>query len=536
MSSTGLWPRGGMRPARSDAEAKVYAALARGLPPGWTAWHSVRIRTRAGFLGEGDFVLAHPERGLLVLEVKGGRIEERDGRWTTNGVPLPEAPLDQARDFLSKLVRRLAEQSCRPPAYGAAAWFPDTRLEGQPSQDDLAGVVLGADEVGWLSEALPGVVERALPRPVPGAGRWMEAVHRLWGECWVPPLSLGARVRDLGERRFRLDEAQLLALDGLIGNARVLVHGPAGSGKTLLAAEAARRHAALGKRVLLLCFTRPLQKWLAARLAPDGVEVHTVSGLAHSLAERPTGAPEEGAGYWSDLFLAASDTCEPCWDVVVVDEAQDLQTEAWLLVTTLAEGKGLWAFHDEAQRFWPDRAPPLAEFDTTFRLGRGRRCPPGIDALAARCAGEPFDEPAVRTAIADGTLRLLACPSATAVPDRLGEEVDRLLSEGLSPGDVGIVSLRGQQAAGTVFRLEKVGRHRILPADAEGMQDAVVADSFLRWKGLERPAILVADLPEGEVSRLGVRMVVALTRALVAARIVAPASRLAADPALRDLL
>ena len=53
VSSTGLWPRGGMRPARSDAEAKVYAALARGLPSGWTAWHSVRIRTRAGFLGEG---------------------------------------------------------------------------------------------------------------------------------------------------------------------------------------------------------------------------------------------------------------------------------------------------------------------------------------------------------------------------------------------------------------------------------------------------------------------------------------------------
>jgi hypothetical protein len=527
-----------MRPARSDAEAKVYAALAKGLPPGWTAWHSVRIRTRAGFLGEGDFVLAHPERGLLVLEVKGGRIEERDGRWTTNGVPLAEAPLDQARDFLSKLVRRLAEQGCRPPAYGAAACFPDTRVERQPSQDDLAGVVLGSDEVGWLREALPGLVERALPRPEAGAGRWMDAVHRLWGETWVPPLSLGARVRDLGERRFRLDEAQLLALDGLLGNARVLVHGPAGSGKTLLAAEAARRHAALGKRVLLLCFTRPLQKWLAARLAPDGVEVHTVSGLAHDLAaRRPATRAEEGdAEYWKDQFLAACDACEPRWDVVVVDEAQDLQEEAWLLVTSLAEGKGLWAFQDEAQRFWPDRTPPLAEFHTTFRLGRGRRCPPGIDALAARCAGEPFDERAMRDALADGSLRLLACPSATSLADRLGEEVDRLLSDGLSPGDVGIVSLRGQQAEGTVFRLEKLGRHRIVPADAEGMEDRVVADSFLRWKGLERPAILVADLPEGDLSHRGLRMYVALTRALVAARVVAPMPRLAADPALRDLL
>lgn len=536
---TGLWPRGEMRPSRSAAEARVFEALRRGLPAGWTAWHSVRIRTRAGFLGEGDFVLAAPGRGLLVLEVKGGRVEERDGRWTSNGAPLPAAPLDQARDFLGKLVRRLKEVGCRPPAFGAAACFPDVRVTRQPDQDDLRGVLLGADELGWMGEALPPLLDRALPRPEAEQGEWIEAVHRLWGESWVPALGLGQRVRDLGERRYRLDEMQLLAVEGLLGNARVLVHGPAGSGKTLLAAEAARRHAAAGKRVLVLCFTRPLQKWLASRLGPEGIEVHTVSGLARALvrAADPAAPDDDGdPAFWREQYLRACDLCQPLWDLVVVDEAQDLQEEAWLLVSTLAEGRGLWAFHDEAQRFWPDRSPPLGLFDATFRLPRALRCPPGIWALAARCAGMPGDEGEIRRALADGALALVPCPAASAVADKIGEEVDRLRSQGLAPGDIGVVSLRGQMAEGALFRRTHLGRHRIVPADAPDAEESLVADSFLRWKGLERPAVVVADLPEADRGQRGVRLYVALTRALVAARIVAPLPALRSDPVLGPLL
>jgi hypothetical protein len=52
------------------------------------------------------------------------------------------------------------------------------------------------------------------------------------------------------------------------------------------------------------------------------------------------------------------------------------------------------------------------------------------------------------------------------------------------------------------------------------MEQSLVADTFLRWKGLERPVIIVADVDPG-VASLGKRMHIALTRALVAARVVA---------------
>src|SRR5512137_2801983 len=112
--------------------------MRRGLPPGWYGWHSLRIRDREGLAGEGDFVLAHPARGFLVLEVKGGRVEQRDGRWLQNGSPMKEPPLQQGTGFAHRLARRLADHECLAPAFGAAVCFPDTWVGSQPSQDDLA--------------------------------------------------------------------------------------------------------------------------------------------------------------------------------------------------------------------------------------------------------------------------------------------------------------------------------------------------------------------------------------------------------------
>ena len=243
-------------------------------------------------------------------------------------------------------------------------------------------------------------------------------------------------------------------------------------------------------------------------------------------------APEDMTDpeYWKDAMFRAAELCEQRWDAVVVDEAQDLQEEAWLLVQELADRRRLWALHDPGQSFWADRRPPADLFSTTFRLPRGQRCPDGVEALANRFAGAPADENVLAAAKAAGTIGYVAAPSATSVADKVGEEIDRLLSSGLAPSDIGVVSLRGQTATDAIFARDRIGRHAFVAADHEDMEERLVADSFLRWKGLERPAIVVTDLPEGELSQLGIRMYVALTRALVCARLVGTKEQLARFP------
>jgi hypothetical protein len=520
-----LHPADAPRPTSSEAEKAVWARLKAGLPAGWTAWHSLRIRDDRNLLGETDFVLAHPERGLLVLEVKGGQVEQRDGRWFSNDVPLRHSPLDQALRFLGRLNKRLDQWSCQAPAWGAAVAFPDRDVDEQPTQDDLRGVVLGRNHLAWLDQWLPAVVEKALPPPRPARGEWMKRLHQLWGESWSKPLALGTRVELAKQRTLALDERQLDALDLLASQERALIQGGAGTGKTLLAVEAARRLAAEGQRVLLLCSTQPLAKWLGARLLGTSIQVETVSGLARSLAEQADGPRRSAAppveADWKGWFERASDLAEPRWDAVIVDEAQDFPFEAWAMVEGLARGRRLWAFQDPGQRYWTDRVVPADLFGQPFQLKRGQRSPSGIEALAARYAGEPGDEQAIARAVASRELVRVDCPGGAQVADRVGVEVERLWSEGIKLGDIGVVSLHGQNRPDAVHRAGRLGRHEFVLADADGMEQRLVADSFLRWKGLERPVIIIADV-DPALNQFATRMHIALTRALAAVRMVAP--------------
>ena len=402
--------------------------------------------------------------------------------------------------------------------------FPETDLDGQPPHDDLRGAVLGRPQLTWLAESLPVVVDRALPRPREARGDWMSRLHQMWGETWIPSISLGTRARLVREQRFELDAAQLYALDLLTESERVLLQGGAGSGKTLLAAEAARRHAAAGRSVLFLCFTQPLRRWLESRLQPDGVEVETVSGISKRLADS-TGQSVQAAdltnsGTWRVIYERAVDAARPEWDVVIVDEAQDLPEEAWFVVEALARGRRLLGFHDPYQGFWKDRRPPPELFPVSQRLPRGKRCPPGVEALAALYAGQPAEETAIGKAMRDRVLALVPC-HADQVGEAVGTEIDRLLSQHVRLEDIGVVSLRGQTALDAVHRRPRLGRHEFVHADALEAEERLVADSFLRWKGLERPVIVVADV-EPELKALGTRMHIALTRALAGARVVAP--------------
>ncbi len=433
-------------------------------------------------------------------------------------------------------VLALAKEGCQPPAWGAAVAFPDTDFDNQPAQDDVRGVALGGNHLPYLGEALPGIVERALPPPAPAVGDWMSALGKLWGEAWVPTLSLGSRVKAANAKILSLDNGQLMALDLLADQERALILGGAGTGKTLLAVHAALRQAAAGRSVLLLCSTQPLQHWLSSRLRGSGVQVATVSALAKSLVDglpgSPAAEPSAGAVEWTTYFERACDVQPPHWDTVVIDEAQDFPFEAWAFVQGLSEGRRLWAFLDPEQRYWPDREPPAELFGPPFRLPAGHRSTPAIEAFAGQFIGKPPDPAVLRRGLATGELQVLPHRDAASPVEHVVRAVDRLRGDGLALSDIGVVSLRGQGRADAVHHHRRLGPHEVFRADAPGMEEGLVADSFLRWKGLERAAIIVADV-DPSLERFDTRMHIALTRALAAVRVVAAKGVVDATPSLR---
>jgi hypothetical protein len=543
MVRAGLYPTAAPRKTESHAELRVYGALAKQLPRGWTAWHSLRMRRSGAADCEADFVIADPGRGLLVLEVKGGHIEQRDGHWYSNKHPLAKAPRDQAKDFVHVLLDRLKAIGVAPPACGVATAFPDTPFSNQPTEGDLDGCVLGQQDLAWFDKALNRVMVLALPEGKKPKGKWIDAVHALWSENWVPRLNLGDAAGARREELLRLDREQWEILQGLEENQRVLIEGGAGTGKTILAHASARRLAEQGRKVLLLCFTEALAHWLSGENPHPNLTVRPIKRYAVELLEQAgeTVVLQDSAEFWREATLRAIydalAVVQPGWDAVVVDEGQDLTADDWDLIAELSRERRLWAFYDTEQAFWRDRRVREELFTTRYRLTKAYRCPKEIETLAGWYLGRAADAALIGEAVKSETIAVRGCPSRTSVPEKIGTEIDKLLRDGLKPEEIAVLSLRGKAESGSVIHADRLGNHRVVRADDPEATRHVIAETFLRFKGLERPAIVVTDIHLAhEKQDYPRRMYIALTRALASVRIVDSREDLERDALLAGLM
>jgi hypothetical protein len=531
----GLYPREGMPANSPPSEKKVYDALADALPAGWYAWHSVKIRTEDGDDTEADFIIASPgamastspsaSPGILILEVKGGAISKRDGQWYQGGrsTPMPKAPRDQAIHCRKALLTKFIAHRLPPPAIGEAVIFPDQDYDAPPTQGDLEGLVLGARELPYLKELLPDFMRRAIPlhfRRDPGAG-WIALLHNIWCAAWPLKPNLAFQARARLDERVKLDATQFAALSGALENDLVLVHGNAGTGKTLLASALARHEAASGRTVLFLTYTEALGHELAASLsaapapsldsAPSAVPspslLITVSPIGRFALAHLRGSgfadPEQPAPlFWEGVTRLAARS-QSLWkncrfDTVIIDEAQDFGADEWRIATQCsARPHRIWVFMDESQAFWEKRTLPRPFLRKCARLDLGKpyRCPPGIQALADAYLGKaaPNATDSLRLALDDGTIGI-TCSERDKVHEDVGKEINRLLAEGFKPSDIAVISLRGRMFDQNIMHRKELGGRAVVQATDDRAKDHIVCETFLRYKGLERLAVIVTDL------------------------------------------
>ena len=81
---------------KSMAERKLYEVLRDNLADDYVVFHTVAWLardTRGGAQdGEADFVIVHPDQGVLVVEVKGGniRFDGTHGQLFSNDIPIKD--------------------------------------------------------------------------------------------------------------------------------------------------------------------------------------------------------------------------------------------------------------------------------------------------------------------------------------------------------------------------------------------------------------------------------------------------------------
>jgi hypothetical protein len=278
----------------------------------WVGLHSLRLDWHLTQIeGEIDFLIIG-KSGVFVVEVKGGRLEFDGNIWTSmdrNGTvhTLKRAPMRQAADSMWSLRTMLAgpkfpeaNKVAKKTRWGWFVVFPDcTVTVGSPEWHPKK--VLNSPEVANLSSftaAFQGVIDHHISQDPHHEELSFDEVNHLAQMC----RPIFDTVPSLKEELLRLDEVamaltsdQYRVLDSALENPRLICIGGAGTGKTLVALEVARRRRDEGQSVILTCGSRPLLDLLARQPRVDGVRFVQ----------------------WSQLSQAA-----PC-DFLVVDEAQD---------------------------------------------------------------------------------------------------------------------------------------------------------------------------------------------------------------------
>jgi hypothetical protein len=147
--------------------------------------------------------------------------------------------------------------------------------------------------------------------------------------------------------------------------------------------------------------------------------------------------------------------------------------------------------------------------------------------------GVQLDVTLVRSAIADETIKIIRSNQSN-VHENVGKEINELLEEGFNLSDIAVVSLRGMMLEENIMHLEKLGGQTIVKATGTKAYNNIVCDTFLRFKGLERPAVIVTDL-RYVVEKYEIRMNMAVSRTLSVLRIVGLESEINKDVLLSSI-
>ncbi len=513
----------------SSAEAKLYEACKR-LKGDFHIFHSVAWISRSegeARDGEADFLVCHPNRGFLVIEVKGGRIEAdyANGRWTSIDVRNKrheiKDPFQQGVKAKFGILSKLKEHrdwsrlGIRRVEMGHAAFFPDVsdgqRLQGPNAPSEIIG---DANDLGnldaWLNAAFDYWADRemgATSDPL-GAGG-MQLMAKVFARVVEARPLISTQLEQEERKRLELTGQQVKLLDYLARKRRVAIGGGAGTGKTVLAAEKARRLANEGFKTLLTCYNKPLGQHLAKlcanqpnldvmhfhKLCKDAIdEAGRISGRDLILEAKSTYPGKDLWKHYFPIALAyALDIVDKRYDAIVVDEGQDFEEEFWLPVECMLEDANLsplYVFEDENQNLYK-RVSTFPIPDSPFPLTTNCRNTKNIHEVAYRhYKGDPIEPPSIE----GRQVEAIVANGIDLQARKVRDYVSRLLvDEKVYPRSVTVLIANRLQKKAHQDALSRWA----LPAGAKwGSLDddgnrTVVVETVARFKGLESTILVL---------------------------------------------
>ena len=403
----------------STGERRLAERLEQKLDADYLLWHNVPVGPKQTYP---DFVVLHPRRGLLVLETKDWHLDTIRNvtrqYWEildSNGRPKPvKNPLEQARHCAIQVVNALERDpqlvQAEGPHKGKLA-FPwghgvvftrITRKEFETS--GLAETidphyVICQDEM--LEHADPEEFQQRL---------WNMFAHRFGGAITLPQLDRvrwnmfpEVRVQTQGAlfddsdadaelpSIMRVMDLQQEQLARSLGDGHRVIHGVAGSGKTMIlgyrAEYLAKACTPTSKPILILCFNEPLGVKLAsvmeAKGLSDTVHVRHFHKWCRDQLKAYNLLPTEKMGtsqlmeeFVQRVIRGVDQKHIPSgqYQAILIDEGHDFAPEWLRLVTQMVDPttNSLLLLYDDAQSIYERTRSKQFSFKSVGVQAQGR--------------------------------------------------------------------------------------------------------------------------------------------------------------------
>ncbi|WP_294995031.1 3'-5' exonuclease [Sulfuritalea sp.] len=348
-----------------------------------------------------DFIVLHPQRGLLILEVKDWKpdtiqsITKSDAAiLTPQGLKHVLNPLEQARQYAHAVVGVLARDKQLTLSSG--------KMEGRLTFPWAYGVVLA--NISRRTFESSGLAEVIEPQRVICQDEMTESVEmeafqqRLWemfsvrfpGNLTLPQLDRirwhlfpEIRLPNMQEGLFKKEELEAVEIPDLmrvmdlqqeqlarsLGEGHRVIHGVAGSGKTLILGYRAEQLAKVcAKPILVLCYNKTLAgrlvHWMASKGVADKVHVRTFHSWCRSQLSTYNvnfaNHQEDKNALMAEMVQAVIRAVErgqipPAqYEAVLIDEGHDFRPEWLKLVVQMVDphSNSLLVLYDDAQSIY----------------------------------------------------------------------------------------------------------------------------------------------------------------------------------------
>jgi len=521
---------------KSNAERKIFEELKENEgTENWIVLHSLSLAKHEKLLlGEIDFLILAPGLGVFAIEVKGGRVSSKNGIWeftnrygqTNTKTRSPFAQAAEGMYAVKKYIEDNGNSQFQNLMYGFGVVFSDIDFD-ESSIEYERWQYADKHDID-----LKGIDKFIINLAKNNKQKWIDKYNN-WSEDKVPdkrklkkiadllrgnfdrPILIRDEIDEIDKTLFKLTREQFSIIDAAEDNARILVNGAAGTGKTVLAIKEAVRSSSNGEKTGVFCFNTTLGNYFKSHPDLKDNENIIYSGSIHSylLSQIKNSSLEslidfENPKFFSetmpDLAMKIMQNT-PVFDRIIIDEAQDMLNEYYISFfdSALKGGfsRGKWAiFGDFDNQVLYDSITSrddvynlIGEYASfvNLRLKVNCRNTKNIGLGISLLTSVKIEK--YLSSTIDGPKIVYICGSRGNIIEKITEQLDELIENKVNPTSITILSPLKKESS--VISDKKLNKYNIVEyPDLDNKN--ITFSTIHSFKGMDNQIIFLVDIDD----------------------------------------